>query len=31
MKNNTSHQYLKIMKLQKKVFDGVPLKVYIAS
>ena len=35
MKNNTNHQYLRIIKLQKKIhiyiFDGVPLKGYIAS
>ena len=31
MKNNTNHQELRIIKLPKKNFDGVPLKGYVAS
>ena len=33
MKNNTNHQELRIIKLQKKkkCFDGVSLKGYVAS
>ena len=32
-KNNTNHQKLRIIKLQNKkiVFDGLPLKGYVAS
>ena len=30
-KNNTNHQELRIIKLQKKKFDGVLLKGYVAS
>ena len=32
MKNNTNHQKLRITKLKKiYIFDGVPLKGYVAS
>ena len=32
MKNNTNHQYLRIIKLRKIfVFNDVPLKGYVAS